>query len=126
MSSFEHVLRSCVLGRVIAKRLAGQLDGFGDGVRRQVATPLFYDRLPSHACGYLLQNVRDENSSSPERRLAMTDRRIGDDESADHSFDQRMVALYRVACHEYDYKPEPGLITCDLPARPLGARHQDG
>jgi hypothetical protein len=48
--------------------------------RRRATPPQSFPRqYPSH----LLHHVGDENSGSPERRLAMADRRIGDDVPSD-------------------------------------------
>jgi len=95
MNSFEHVFRCGVLGGMLAERLAGQPDCFRYSVRRNVATPLLNDGLPSDARSHLFQDVGDQDSGPSERRLAMADFRIDDDESPDHSLGHRMLLTFR-------------------------------
>src|SRR5690242_16245681 len=83
---------------MIVKRLARQPNCIGNGVGRQVAAPLLYDRFPSDACRHLLQNVPNQDSGSAECRLAMADRRIGDDKSPDDALNRLLPGFCHGGC----------------------------
>src|SRR6266567_8293636 len=100
-------------------------------MRRHVAAPVLYDRFPGTTCSYLLKNVCYQDSSPSERRLAVADRRIGDDESPDHSFDRLMSQFRHGGYLKHDYTGVPirprrrssGVVSSPPPALPRNARH---
>jgi len=98
MNSFEHVFRRGVLSGMIAERLAGESNRFRDCVRKNIATPLFNDRLPGDAGCHLLQDVGHQDSGPLDRRLAMADLGVGYDESPDHSFGHLTLLTLRQRC----------------------------
>ncbi len=60
-----------------------QASGFGDGLFTDVATPIIDDNLPGRTVGDLFQDIGDEDARPHECGLSVTDRRIGDDVSAE-------------------------------------------
>jgi hypothetical protein len=86
---------------MIAKCLTSEANRFGNGVRRYIAAPLFYDGLPGSASGDLLENVWYEDPGSAKDGLAVTDRAIGDDVPADEASNWLSV------CFSHDYALSP-------------------
>ncbi len=85
MNPFEHVFWCDVLAGMIEERLAGEPHGFRDRILGNAASPLLYNRLPICSGSDQFQNVRNQDACSSKRGLSVADRRIYDDESADHS-----------------------------------------
>jgi hypothetical protein len=71
---------------MIAKCPARQQDRLGNGVRIYAAAPPLDNGLPRDTGGYLLKDIRYQYPGSAERRLAVADCRVGDDETPDYSF----------------------------------------
>ena len=71
------------LCRVLEEGFPGEVNCFGDGLRRKAAAPIGGDSVPGHAFGDLSQDVGHEDAGAAESEFAVADTGIRDDVAAD-------------------------------------------
>ena len=90
---------------MIAERLGCQPNRFRNGLGGNVASPRLHDGFPGHPSRHLLHNVSHQDSGSSEGRLAVTDRRVGDDVPPNHPLGNLVLVTPRHGRHlKHNYR----------------------